>query len=77
MTTRSGYGVILRYDERAWRGVSRDRFAWALHKEGMKLDGAFYTPVYSAPLFAWKDAPIEVDYSQVRCPVARRRRAKR
>ena len=75
MTTRSGYGVVLRYDEHAWRGssgnvVSRDRFAWALHKEGMKLHAAFYTPVYSAPLFAWKDAPIEVDYSQVSCPVA-------
>lgn len=70
MTTRSGYGVILRYDESAWRGVSRDRFARALYAEGMQLHGAFYTPVYSAPLFAWKDAPIEVDYSQTRCPVA-------
>jgi len=72
MTARSGYGVILRYDERAWRDVSRDRFAWALHKEGMRLHGAFYTPVYSNALFAWKDAPIEVDYSGVRCPVAER-----
>ena len=75
MTTPSGYGVVLRYDEHAWRGASgnvvpRDRFAWALHKEGMKLHAAFYTPVYSAPLFAWKDAPNEVDYSQVSCPVA-------
>jgi len=70
MTTRSGYGVILRYDETSWRGVPRDTFAKALHAEGMRLYGAFYTPVYSAPLFAWKDAPIEVDYSQTRCPVA-------
>lgn len=70
VTTRSGYGVILRYDETAWRGVPRDRFARALYAEGIKLYGAFYTPVYSAPLFAWKDAPIEVDYSQTRCPVA-------
>jgi dTDP-4-amino-4,6-dideoxygalactose transaminase len=72
MTTRSGYGVILRYDERAWRNVARDKFAWALHLEGMHLYGAFYTPVYSAPLFAWRDAPIEVDYSQTHCPVAER-----
>jgi L-glutamine:scyllo-inosose aminotransferase len=72
VTQRSGYGVILRYDEAAWRGVPRDKFAWALHKEGMKLYGAFYTPVYSTPLFAWKDAPVEVDYSGVRCPVAER-----
>lgn len=70
MTTRSGYGVVLRYDERAWRNISRDRFAWALHKEGMKVHGAFYTPVHKTPLFAWKDAPIEVDYSQTSCPVA-------
>lgn len=70
MTTRSGYGVILRYDERAWRGIPRDRFAWALHKEGVKLYGAFYTPVYDSPLFAWHDAPVDVDYSQITCPVA-------
>ena len=76
MTTRSGYGVVLRYDEQAWRGLPRDRFAWALHKEGMKLYGAFYTPVYSTPLFAWKDAPIEVDYSQTSCPVAEKASAK-
>ncbi|MEX2247115.1 MAG: DegT/DnrJ/EryC1/StrS family aminotransferase [Dehalococcoidia bacterium] len=68
--TKSGYGVVLRYNAAAWRGLPRDRFAWALYKEGMKLNGAFYTPVYKTPLFAWKDAPIEVDYSDVRCPVA-------
>jgi dTDP-4-amino-4,6-dideoxygalactose transaminase len=67
--TRSGYGVVLRYDEQAWRSIPRDRFAWALHKEGVKLYTSFYTPVYKTPLFAWKDAPIEVDYSGVYCPV--------
>ena len=36
----------------------------------MKLSGSFYTPVYQTPLFAWKDALIDVDYSGVRCPVA-------
>ena len=70
MTQRSGYGVILRYHEEAWAGVRRDRFARALYAEGMKLFTSFYTPVYDAPLFAWKDAPIEVDYSGVHCPVA-------
>lgn len=70
MTTKSGYGVILRYDERAWRNIPRDTFVRALWAEGIRVSGAFYTPVYSAPLFAWKDAPIEVDYSDVRCPVA-------
>jgi dTDP-4-amino-4,6-dideoxygalactose transaminase len=74
--TKSGYGVVLRYDETAWEGVPRDKFAWALHKEGIRLYGAFYTPVYSAPLFAWRDAPIEVDYSHTFCPVAERAAAK-
>jgi dTDP-4-amino-4,6-dideoxygalactose transaminase len=70
VTMRSGYGVVLRYDERAWRGIPRDRFALALYREGMKLFASFYTPVYKTNLFAWKDAPIEVDYSQTSCPVA-------
>ena len=70
VTTRSGYGVVLRYDDAAWRGASRDRFARALYAEGVKLSGSFYTPVYQTPLFAWKDALIDVDYSGVRCPVA-------
>ncbi len=70
MTQRSGYGVILRYDENAWRGISRDQFARALHAEGIRVYTSFYTPVYETALFAWKDAPIEVDYSNVRCPVA-------
>jgi len=70
--TKSGYGVVLRYDETAWRGASRDRFARALYAEGMKLYAAFYTPVYKTNLFAWKDAPIEVDYGETSCPVAER-----
>ena len=72
MSTRSGYGVVLRYDEKAWRGASRDRFARALYAEGVKLSTSFYTPVYETPLFAWKDATIDVDYSGVHCPVAER-----
>jgi dTDP-4-amino-4,6-dideoxygalactose transaminase len=72
MTTRSGYGVVLRYDAEAWNAVSRNKFAWALHSEGMRIEAAFYVPVYKSPLFAWKDAPIEVDYSETSCPVAER-----
>jgi dTDP-4-amino-4,6-dideoxygalactose transaminase len=72
MTTKSGYGVILRYDEKAWDGISRDKFAWALYKEGMRIEAAFYEPVYRSKLFAWKDAPVAVDYSETSCPVAER-----
>ncbi len=68
--TKSGYGVVLRYDESAWNNIPRDRFAWALHKEGMLLHAAFYEPVYKSKLFAWKDAPVAVDYSATHCPVA-------
>lgn len=70
--TKSGYGVILRFDERAWDGISRDGFARALYAEGVKLYTSFYRPLYDDPLFAWKDAPIDVDYSDVDCPVAER-----
>jgi dTDP-4-amino-4,6-dideoxygalactose transaminase len=72
MTTRSGYGVVLRYEPEAWGGVSRNRFARALYAEGMRIEAAFYVPVYKSPLFAWKDAPIDVDYSETSCPVAER-----
>jgi dTDP-4-amino-4,6-dideoxygalactose transaminase len=72
MTTRSGYGIVLRYDAEAWGGASRNTFARALYAEGMRIEAAFYVPVYKSPLFAWKDAPIEVDYSETSCPVAER-----
>jgi dTDP-4-amino-4,6-dideoxygalactose transaminase len=72
MTTKSGYGVVLRYDETAWNGIPRDKFAWALYKEGMRIEAAFYEPVYRSKLFAWKDAPAQVDYSATKCPVAER-----
>jgi dTDP-4-amino-4,6-dideoxygalactose transaminase len=72
MTARTGYGVILRYDAAAWEGASRNRFARALYAEGMRIEAAFYVPVYKSPLFAWHDAPIEVDYASVSCPVAER-----
>jgi dTDP-4-amino-4,6-dideoxygalactose transaminase len=68
--TKSGYGVVLRYDERAWGGLSRNKFAWALYKEGMRIEAAFYEPVYKSKLFPWKDAPVAVDYSATKCPVA-------
>ncbi|MEX0750634.1 MAG: DegT/DnrJ/EryC1/StrS family aminotransferase [Dehalococcoidia bacterium] len=72
VTARSGYGVVLRYDADAWGGASRNRFARALYAEGMRIEAAFYVPVYKSPLFAWKDASIDVDYSETSCPIAER-----
>jgi dTDP-4-amino-4,6-dideoxygalactose transaminase len=68
--TKSGYGVVLRYDEAAWGGLPRNKFAWALYKEGIRIEAAFYEPVYRSKLFPWKDAPVAVDYSATKCPVA-------
>jgi dTDP-4-amino-4,6-dideoxygalactose transaminase len=72
MTTRSGYGVLLRYTPEACRGTPRDTFAAALLAEGIPCLGGFYEPVYKSPLFGWRDAPVAVDYSETFCPVAER-----
>lgn len=72
ITARSGYGYYLRYSPEANGGVSRDRFFIALRYEGIPASGAFYEPVYRDKLFAWRDAGIDADYSEVHCPVAER-----
>jgi L-glutamine:scyllo-inosose aminotransferase len=51
ITTRAVYHVVMRFDERFFKGVHRDRFLEALRAEGIDLDGAFYLPVYQSPLF--------------------------
>ena len=72
MTTRSGYGVLVRYTPEAFRGTPRDTFVAALLAEGIPCFGGFYEPVYKSPLFGWRDAPVAVDYSETFCPVAER-----
>ena len=72
MTTRSGYGVLVRYTPEACRGTPRDTFVSALLAEGIPCFGGFYEPVYKSPLFGWRDAPVAVDYSETFCPVAER-----
>ena len=68
VTQPSGYGFYFKY-----RGdASRDRFVAALRAEGVPCHGAFYGPVYKDSLFAWRDSPVDVDYSEVSCPVAER-----
>ena len=62
----------MRYSPEANGGVSRDRFFIALRYEGIPASGAFYEPVYRDKLFAWRDAGIDADYSEVHCPVAER-----
>jgi dTDP-4-amino-4,6-dideoxygalactose transaminase len=71
-TMPSGYGLYVRYHADRCGGVPRDRFLMALRAEGIYCHGAFYGPVYSDPLFAWRDAGVAADYTNVRCPVAER-----
>jgi dTDP-4-amino-4,6-dideoxygalactose transaminase len=72
MTARSGYGFVLKYMPEAFGGTPRDSFVAALEAEGIPCYGAFYEPVYKSSLFAWRDAPVAVDYSETFCPVAER-----
>jgi dTDP-4-amino-4,6-dideoxygalactose transaminase len=71
-TTPSGYGFYFRYCADRCGGVPRDRFVAALRAEGIFCHGDFYSPVYKDSLFAWRDAGVDADYSDVRCPVAQR-----
>lgn len=70
------YHYLLRYDPRAFNGVHRDVVLDALRAEGIPADGAFYEPIYRAPLWHFRREEIAayshsmVDYKDVRCPVA-------
>lgn len=72
ITRLSGYGYVFKYNQEHFQGVPRDAFVRALQAEGVPCYGAFYEPVYKSALFGWRDAPVPVDYSQTRCPVAER-----
>jgi dTDP-4-amino-4,6-dideoxygalactose transaminase len=72
MTARSGYGFLFKYIPEEFGDTPRDTFVAALQAEGIPNDGGKYEPVYKSPLFAWRDAPVSVDYSEAFCPVAER-----
>jgi dTDP-4-amino-4,6-dideoxygalactose transaminase len=79
--THSHYLVILRYDARAWKGLSRERFLTALNAEGVPATGGYSFPSFENPLFRrldlssprsvfmlGRDAPINyADFSR-KCP---------
>jgi dTDP-4-amino-4,6-dideoxygalactose transaminase len=71
-STPSGYGYYFRYCADAFGGRPRNQFVRALRYEGIPASGDFYSPVYRDPLFAWREAGIDADYSGVYCPVAER-----
>lgn len=50
-TRQTFYQLILKYDQRYFKGLHRDRFISALEAEGVEFDGPFYVPIYQSPLF--------------------------
>jgi len=70
------YHYLMRYDPDGCCGVHRDVFLNALRAEGIPAEGAFYEPVYRAPLWRFRRnqfaafASSDVDYGKVHCPVA-------
>jgi dTDP-4-amino-4,6-dideoxygalactose transaminase len=70
------YHYLLRYDLQGFGGIHRDVFLRSLRAEGIPAEGAFYEPVYRAPLWYLRGedfavfADSQIDYSKVRCPVA-------
>jgi len=72
VTTQAVYGYYFRYMKDACGGVPRGEFIRELQECGIPAIENMYVPVYRAPEFGWRDAPIEADYSNESCPVADR-----
>ncbi len=72
VTTQAVYGYYFRYLREECGGVPRATFVRDLHERGVPAVEQMYLPVYRAAEFGWRDAPIDVDYSNVRCPIAER-----
>ena len=76
LTNPAIYHFIARYDPEPFGGAHRDLFLQALLAEGIPAEGAFYEPLYRAPLWRFRRerfpaaAASAVDYDNVRCPVA-------
>jgi dTDP-4-amino-4,6-dideoxygalactose transaminase len=51
VTRRAHYQLIMRYDPRAFGGLSRTRLLKALMAEGIEIDGGFYVPMPDNPAF--------------------------
>ena len=77
--TRHTYHLFLfRYDSAVY-GVPKDVYIQAVRAEGIPLDGGYPVPLHRQPLFqdlafgpytAYRHTRPDLDYTQVRCPVA-------
>lgn len=83
ITRPTFYQLVLTYEAKKWKGLSRDRFVAALEAEGVPADGGFYVPIPDRvgeifPLTAREYPEIRARYgerlepSQVSVPVASR-----
>jgi dTDP-4-amino-4,6-dideoxygalactose transaminase len=80
ITTHANHLYIIRYQAKAFGGVSRDRFIAALQREGIPCSSG-YNPLYKEAAFRTKfqDYPFvspyfkgKPDYDRVRCPQVER-----
>ena len=84
ITKRGYYFYFIRYNEKKFGGLSRDKFIKALKAEGIAVSTAHNQPLYKNSVFQEMNfgktgCPIscpfygkKIDYSQVKCPVAER-----
>jgi len=84
ITQRGYYFYIIRYNQKAFGDVPREKFLAALAAEGIHAGAAYGRPVYRNPVFAENrfgrtGHPIscslygrDMDYSKVSCPTAER-----
>lgn len=84
-TASSSHFMILRYDQAAWGGLSKDRFIKALNAEGIQpAHGGYFTPIYRQKFLLEKNVgPYDrirshvfrgevIDYAKFSCPVTER-----
>ena len=84
ITKRGYYIYFIRYSEKEFGGLSRDKFIETLKAEGISANTAHNQPIYKNSVFQEMNfgrtgCPIscpfygkKIDYSEVKCPVAER-----
>ncbi|BBM87275.1 DegT/DnrJ/EryC1/StrS family aminotransferase [Candidatus Uabimicrobium amorphum] len=78
---RAIYQFIVKYDEKEFKNIPRDRFLQALNADGIPAEGDFYVPLYDCEIFPMDKKsnplaflPYAKDYSfeSFDCPVTER-----
>ena len=73
ITKRGYYFYFIRYDEKLWNGIPRDRFLEALKAEGIRCGTAHNQPLYMNPAFRNIKKCLmyesKMNYADVHCPV--------